>query len=553
MRKGTFSLRLIFGAAALISGIGPAAAADSGLNGRVSSTREGVMEGVLVSAKLQGSTITTTVVSGAGGLYGFPAGRLSPGRYDIAIRAAGYELGSPAGVTVLPSGSATADISLVPARDLAAQLTNSEWLASAPGEEDLKKGLYTCMGCHTLERVFRSEHSAQEFARDVLPRMVNYSSQAFPGLIQVRKNPRDIVRQFGDVERVAAYLASINLSGRESWDFPLQTFTRPAGASTRVIITEYDLPRAASQPHDVIVDENGLAWYSNFGENMIGRLDPASGAVKEFNYAPLRPGYANGNLDLEIDREGHFWIGMMNQTGFARFDRRTEQFEFHPLPAELLNDATQTAMVGATQWQVDGKIWYNDAENRTVGRMDMRTGRADPWWNLYGDRPAGQQNSVYGIYPDSGNNLFFCNFSSDQIGRIDAKTGAVSFYQIPTPWARPRRGRMDSEDRLWFAEWRAGKVAMFDTKTGDFTEWDVPGSYTGPYDAVADRNGEIWTGNMNDDRISRIDSKTGRAIRYLMPHETNVRRVFVDNSAPRPVFWVGSNHTASIFKVEPLE
>jgi hypothetical protein len=36
------------------------------------------MEGVLVSAKRAGSTITVTVVSDAKGRYAFPANRLSP-------------------------------------------------------------------------------------------------------------------------------------------------------------------------------------------------------------------------------------------------------------------------------------------------------------------------------------------------------------------------------------------------------------------------------------------------------------------------------------------
>src|SRR5262245_40839916 len=62
------------------------------LSGKVSSEAEGLMEGVLVSAKKDGATITTTVVSNAKGEFSFPAGRLEPGKYSIAIRAAGYTL-----------------------------------------------------------------------------------------------------------------------------------------------------------------------------------------------------------------------------------------------------------------------------------------------------------------------------------------------------------------------------------------------------------------------------------------------------------------------------
>lgn len=40
------------------------------------------MEGVLVSAKRVGGTITTAVVTGKTGLYVFPHGRLKPGHMD---------------------------------------------------------------------------------------------------------------------------------------------------------------------------------------------------------------------------------------------------------------------------------------------------------------------------------------------------------------------------------------------------------------------------------------------------------------------------------------
>lgn len=39
---------------------------------------------------------------------------------------------------------------------------------------------------------------------------------------------------------------------------------------------------------------------------------------------------------------------------------------------------------------------------------------------------------------------------------------------------------------------------------------------------------------------------------YLLPHWTNVRRVFVQHNTPGPVLWVGNNHVASIVKLEPL-
>ena len=60
--------------------MGAASSPTVALTGQVSSQEEGRMEGVLVSAKREGSTITTTVVSDAQGRYSFPSSKLEPGR-----------------------------------------------------------------------------------------------------------------------------------------------------------------------------------------------------------------------------------------------------------------------------------------------------------------------------------------------------------------------------------------------------------------------------------------------------------------------------------------
>src|SRR6185503_12434722 len=55
------------------------AQAPAGLTGVVSSQEEGLMEGVVVSAKRSGSTMTVSVMTDARGRYAFPAGRFEPG------------------------------------------------------------------------------------------------------------------------------------------------------------------------------------------------------------------------------------------------------------------------------------------------------------------------------------------------------------------------------------------------------------------------------------------------------------------------------------------
>jgi len=160
---------------------------------------------------------------------------------------------------------------------------------------------------------------------------------------------------------------------------------------------------------------------------------------------------------------------------------------------------------------------------------------------------------VYGIYSDSRNNLFFLDFGGENVGRIDAKTGELKLIRTPTPRSRPRRGRMDGQDRLWFGEFYGGKIGMFNTRTEQFQEWPVPTPYTAPYDAVLDKNGEVWSAGMEADRIMRMDPESGRFVEYLLPRQTNIRRVFVDNSTMPVTFWVGNNEGASIVKLQPLQ
>jgi streptogramin lyase len=160
---------------------------------------------------------------------------------------------------------------------------------------------------------------------------------------------------------------------------------------------------------------------------------------------------------------------------------------------------------------------------------------------------------VYDVIPDSKNNGFFLTMGAEDVGKIDAGTGKITIYKTPTPGSGPRRGMMDAEDRLWFGENRGDRIGMFDTRTERFKEWTPPTPGAWPYDVTADRNGEVWSGGEYNDRILRLNPTTGQFTEYLLPAQTNVRRVFVDNSTKPVTFWVGNNHGASIVKLEPLD
>ena len=521
------------------------------LTGRVASAEEGAMEGVLVSAQRDGSPISVTVVTDRDGRYGFPADRLPPGHYALRIRAIGYELGAAASADVAAQASATTDLTLHRVKDISAQLTSTEWLTSMPGTPEQKRPLIECMSCHTLERVLRSKFTADEFV-GVLKRMANYANNSTVQHVQKRVAERDVPDD--RARRVAEYLASVNLSQRNYWNYELKVLPRPAGAATRIIITEYDLPRATIAPHDVRTDAQGFIWYSNFVEPYLGRLDPRTGEHKEFAYTLPKPKFPTGALALEPDHNGNWWLAMMFQGGLMKFDTHTSTFHHYPLPPNLNVDTAQQSMVMPGQSQVDGKVWTNDVNTHAILRLDLATGayeKIDPFEGM--PIGANREHSPYGMTADSDNNLYFMDFGDENVGRVDAKTFRATIYPTPTAHSRPRRTMLDDKGRLWFAEFAANKLGMFDLKHEDIKEWNAPTPFTFPYDVHLDKTGELWAGSMSSDRVLRFDPETGKSIEYLLPRQTNIRRIFIDNTTTPPTFWAGNNHHAAILKIETLD
>jgi virginiamycin B lyase len=531
-----------------------AQATAAALTGQVTSAEEGPMEGVLVSAKKDGSTITTTVVTNAKGEYSFPADRLDNGHYAIAIRAASYNLDGPKAVDILAGGS-KADIKLVKSKNLTNQISNAEWLLSVPGPENNKAQMASCVGCHTLQRIFTSTHDAEEF-KQIFKRMGTYSPGSTPTHPQpLLSGPR------GDRspmpasrwDAMSAWLASVNMSTTDTRSYELKTLPRPKGAATKVIYTEYDLPRKETQPHDVIVDQDGMVWYSDFSNMFAGVLDPKTGKATDIPISVLKPEEPKGSLEIELEPgQKNVWLAMMYQAGVARIDRKTHEVTTYPFPKEWGSTTSQASMVSPQHDDVDGKVWTNNQEAHDMYRIDVKTGQYE---NLGPSKdPAGKQISAYGMPTDQYNNVYQLEFGGTSIGLRDAKTGIATIYQTPIKNSKPRRGRVDGQNRLWFAEYGGNAIGLFDPKTAAIKEYPLPTQFSFPYDVVPNKDAsEVWTGSMLNDLVARLDTKSGQVTEYLLPRLTNIRRVFVQDNGPKGVLWVGSNHGASIVKVEPLD
>jgi virginiamycin B lyase len=534
--------------------------ANVALSGVIKGERQEPIEGVLVSAKSPKGKITVTVVSDSHGQYSFDSRRLKPGTYKIAIRAIGYDLAVQDLVAHVVQTGSHLDIEIVKTRDITPQLSAAEWLMSVPGTPAEKDALYTCIECHTATPIVSSKYDAAGWLQTIV-RMRNYSPQSVlssPILLPYHQEPRP-----EDVE-FAKYLSSINLSSKSKWDFKLRTLPRPSGSDTRVIVTEYDLPSPERQPHDVVIDSEGMVWYDDFAQSILGRLNPNTGEVKEWKLPELKPGYPTGSLDLELDPDGNLWIARVFQAGVTRFNKKTEEISSWKVPAQYDTPHTRTTFLAIAP---QGFVWFNDSTGRRMNKLDPATGKIETYPTFPGwVRPAldigvgmkGDHNRVghlvYGIGVDSNGVGYLADRPGSNIGEIDPQTGKVVMYPTPSPNSGPRRLHVDENGQVWFAENYAFNFAHFDPKTKQFQEWHDPTPWDAPYDVVRDKNGDLWTGGMTTDLVTRFNPTTGKFTKYLLPGlAVNIRRVEIDNSTARPTFWVGENHGGKIAKIEPLD
>ena len=470
-RTSILTMALLAGTAPLAGSVVAQTQSPPALTGKVTSQDEGAMEGVLVSAKRAGSTVTVTVVSNAQGQYSFPRGRLEPGKYAVTIRAIGYELAAPAQVDVAARQTAAFDAKLVKTKDLESQLSNGEWLLSVPGERRFKEALFNCTSCHTLERVLKGRYNATDMGK-VVQRMSTWAQGSTPEQPQPQLG-RKIGSPTEGQAALGKYISTINLSGGDERPYPIKTLPRPKGKATRVIITEYDLPRQFAMPHDAQIDARGMVWYGDFGAQVLGRLDPKTGKATEFQIPETKPGAPTGSLMIQFDNAGSIWVGNMMQGSLVKFDTKTEKFQSWGSPTFRDRDEARIAMVMPTATHVDGKVWIGgDFEYQ----VDIATGKWTTIDYLKGQPAGAKDHGSYGVAANSKNNFYGMELNSEYIIKVDAKTLIPTYYKTPTPNSGPRRGHFDSQDRLWFAENRGQNIAHVRPQDGE--DPGVEGSHT---------------------------------------------------------------------------
>src|ERR1700730_8091438 len=258
-----------------------------GPKGLVKNSKGEPLEGIMVQLIAKKNAIRTTVYSHDDGRYEFP--KLDAGTYTLRIARPRESYPYVKEEVAIEGAKPLEDITLLrvtsaellpPFPEIAEQMTASEWLQSLPGSGEEKRLLQvSCNWCHSYQQIFRNHYDEAGWSK-IVYRMTHGAGST---LINIR-NPGRLTP--AEEKSFAHWLATAR--GPDSKDPNFVVQPRPQGRQTKVVITEYELPRLDISAHDTAGDAQRQVWYSTHRSSYVGRLNPANGHVEEFR-VPLPP------------------------------------------------------------------------------------------------------------------------------------------------------------------------------------------------------------------------------------------------------------------------
>ncbi|HEY7170593.1 MAG TPA: c-type cytochrome [Vicinamibacterales bacterium] len=443
---------------------------------------------------------------------------------------------------------------LAPTREVMSQLSGAEWLWNLPGTADDKSTFVKAcgIGCHSYELVFRNRYDERSWA--LIVERMKTGAQGGPGRAMDPQSESGSVTQ-GEIAAIAKWLAAVR--GPDSQDAPVRMWTsRPTGAATRAVITEYEVNRRLLNLHDVCGDAKGNIWFNSWHAPQVGYLDPRTGVIKEFRLPAVDGGgpVVGSHACRVDDKRGYVWFSMgPSQPGKQALYRLTMATgEIKQFPAAA------TVNFGLAP---DGFLW--DSRNNGDGTMDIV--RIDP-----------ESGEIVKRYPRTPWMSYQHDVTSD--GRFVAGSGPVGpnynvswmldvasgkVYETTTPEQDhgAARGGFDPFGDAWFGG-RGGPLVRIineiDKGKGIRTQLYWPPTplfpYTDFYTATPDKNGEVWGGIAHGRGFVRFNPKTEKWTVYENPEPSALNRFqWIDNSTTPPTIWYPDFLTQMIVRIQPLE
>src|SRR5262245_19982967 len=133
--------------------------------------------------------------------------------------------------------------------------------------------------------------------------------------------------------------------------------------SVSVSIKEWLVPSLGSRPHDPLATPDGQIWWTGQWANVLGRLDPKTGAVKEF---PLKTPQS-GPHGLVADKAGNIWYTGNSKALIGRLDPKNGDIVEFPMPDPAARDPHTPI------FDQQGNLWFSVQQANMVGRLTPGT------------------------------------------------------------------------------------------------------------------------------------------------------------------------------------
>jgi streptogramin lyase len=566
---------LLTSAAAITAAPSVASAADHVLSGTIASPTGEKLGGVTVSARLEGSPITTSVYTDESGNYYFPP--MAAGKYKIWAQALGFETTKN---NVDLSAARRANLALAPMTDKERafrQLPGEMMVAALPEDtvEDARiKKIFTnnCTGCHSPSYIlqFRFDEAGWNKIIDLMKVVPN------TGVFPANPKANDVIQY--NQKQLAAYLARARGPGESS--MKVASKPRPSGEAARVSWTLYDLPMnpdagiGTAAPvndgsdwslgttsklglitHDGGMDFDGNIWFTSNAPNKqvtIGRVDAKTGAYKAFK-VNRNDGRAANAHGLTRDEQGNFWFDVdPGRRSLGKLEPKAEKITVYQTPQNM------SPLGGAVTLDVDGKgkIWASAPDGAV--RFDPVTEKFTDFKSINYKTSRGT-GMTYGAAGDRDGNGWWTQMAFDIIGKGDVETGKTLEVKLPEiksemdrvtpeakevydkfdnlsfgnplPWSQgPRRMGTDKKaDVLWVGNSWGSSLSRINTKTMESIIVPMPDKAMQPYHIHVDDNHNVWGNLWTNDQLYRYDPTANRWTMFELPvRGTEIRHIAVD-------------------------
>ncbi len=549
-----------------------AQAADRLLSGRIASPSGQTLDGVTVSAKREGSTITTSVYTDAAGDYFFQP--LPEGRYRVWAQALGFERASG---SVDLSAARRQDFALAEIADPERrfrQLPGEMMVAALPeasAEDARMKKIFmnNCTGCHSTSYALQFRFDEAGWSKIIDLMKIVPVTGVYPG---PNAKPNQILERHQ--KPLAAYLARARGPGESS--MKVASRPRPAGEAARAVWTLYDLQlnpdtgigtkynendgtdwamgttsKLGQLPHDGALGLDGTIYFTSNNPNRgvtIGKVDPATGAVKYLK-AEAANGLAATAHGLARDRAGNLWFDVNpGRRALGKLDTATDKITIYQTPPEM------APVGGAVTIDVDGKgmVWASTPSG--VVRFDPAAEKFTEFKSSIPEKNARGSGATYGAAGDRDGNGWWAQMAMDRVYKGDVASGKTieikmpdvnverlfgaerAFYDtvsdlgfnVPLPWSQgPRRmGTDKNADLLWVGNSFGSSWAKIDTKTLQTTLVPLPDPAMQAYHIAVDSRHNVWGNLWTSDRIVKLDpGRNGWTVFDLPVRGTEIRHI----------------------------